>query len=94
MYVQREGGKQGLIRGTKVVSQHRSELAERNHRYLDGFLKNINLPIYIVKLALHTLEIQPDKSRKFKEDRKEDDEKHVLIGSANGLQKRCFNTPG
>jgi hypothetical protein len=51
--------------------------------YLDGLLKSIDLPKYIIELALHALEIRPDRPHKSKENRKEDDREHILVGLAN-----------
>jgi hypothetical protein len=46
-------------------------------------LKSIDLPKYIVELVLHVLEIRPNGPHKSKENRKEDDREHILVGLAN-----------
>jgi hypothetical protein len=46
-------------------------------------LKSVYLPEYIIKLALHALEIRPDRPHKSKENRKEDGIEYILVGLAN-----------
>jgi hypothetical protein len=54
--------------------------------YLDGLLKSINLPKYIVELALHAPEDGPHRPGKTPEEcSKKDSEKHVLGKLAYGL---------
>lgn len=75
-----------LIQRIKSTRQHPVRNGQESVCHVDGSLKRTDLPIpiyIIIKLALHALEIRPDRPHKYKEGRsKEYDRKHIPVGKS------------